>query len=52
MSGVGECLPNGTDVVHRFQVDYTVTHPSHVARVFRFFIALKGRFTTTRANCC
>jgi len=52
MTGVGECLPNGTDVVYRYQVDYTVTHPSHVARKFRFFVALKGRYTTTRANCC
>jgi hypothetical protein len=52
LSGQGECLPNGTDVVYRFQVDYTVTHPSHVARKFRFFVALKGRYTTTRANCC
>jgi len=52
VQGAGECLPNGTDVVYRYQVDYTVTHPSHVARKFRFFVAIKSRYTTTRANCC
>jgi hypothetical protein len=51
IGGTSEC-PNNVDVVYRFQVDYTVTHPSHVPRKFRFFVALKGSYHSTRANCC
>ena len=50
--GTGECVPNGADVIYRFSVDFTVTHPDYDKRVFRFFIGLKGRYSTGNQNCC
>lgn len=35
-----------------FNVDFTVSHPTHVPRVFRFPVAMKGRYTAGAQFAC
>ena len=50
-SALGECV-SGAHVRQRFQVDYTFNHPSYQNRVFTFFMALRGTYSTSSFTCC
>ena len=43
---------NQQTVLLGFNVDFTVSHPNHVPRVFRFPVAMKGRYTGGSQEDC
>jgi len=43
---------NQQTVLLGFNVDFTVSHPNHVPRVFRFPVAMKGRYTAGSQEAC
>ena len=49
--GQGESQNQQTLLVG-FNVDFTVSHPNHVPRVFRFPVAMKGRYTAGAQEAC
>ena len=41
-----------TTVLVGYNVDFTVSHPTHVPRIIRFPVAMKGRYTAVPNNPC
>lgn len=50
--GLGECIPNGSTVRQRFQLVFSVNHPDFTVRTFKFFVGLRGNYSTDVDECC